>query len=158
MKFSLLGYWVVIKSGPPPEPSYPENEASERWWAAFQFAGCMTAECLCGRHHFVTSKNAGDWEEGELESLLAMAAKRPDRYIGNGQDDSLSIANLPGGIYVWGCPCHYATRIENFLCAYRSEICDYFARQTEQAKVNFKRMQEEARKARGVDAEEEDIA
>lgn len=58
-----------------PAPS-PEFEQ------AFCHGGSIVVECACGRTHFCDNERAGDFEEGELESLREKMHKNPDRVLG----------------------------------------------------------------------------
>lgn len=100
------------------EPMTAEFEALLRW------GGSPQATCGCGRVHFTDS---GDFmEPGELDRLRAKAKAEPDRYIADGDNDSVSSATLAGVTAVWGCRCRYFERLESFLWSNREVFLRYY--------------------------------
>lgn len=104
----------------------PEFEAILHW------GGSPQATCGCGRVHFTDS---GDFmEPGELDGLRAKAKANPDRYVADGENDSVSIAEINGVVVVWGCKCAYGERAEAFLWNNRNAFLRYYQSRIEREK------------------------
>ncbi len=93
-------------------------------------AGSLRCECSCGRQHF-TDYGHGDWEEGEFERLRKLAQEKPKAYVWHEGDDFVSSRVVLGAIYVLGCECDYAERVEWALWNHREQIAEYLTRRTQ---------------------------
>lgn len=118
---------------------------SEEFWEAFPRSGHIVVTCgLCGRTHFSTSPNAGTWDDGELEGLIAKAAASPDRYIGHDCVDSVMAMSIGAGTpAVWDCPCGGLARYEAWVWAQRESIIAY---------LTARSAKDKARAAKNADA------
>ena len=106
------------------------SEFSQEFWDAFGMKhGGIVMDCGCGRTHFTSDPNAGDFEEGELEGLEEKARTEPKRYINNGCDLPTAI-DLAGYNYCYGCPCQYGPKLEAIVWALRRELAEYLAQRT----------------------------
>jgi hypothetical protein len=81
--------------------------------------------CKCGRIHFDRFNGyGGDWETRQLPDFLAMAEKRPEKYIAReGMIYSYVINGL--GEYVVGCACNGGGTFEKFLKDNAMAIASY---------------------------------
>ncbi len=119
---------------------------SEHFENAFRGGGGIRAECdFCGRVHFTTLPFAGDWEEGEFESLIERAENNPDQYIAEGRYDSITYGTLAGRTYVLDCPCveEKVLPYENFIWNYRHQILSYHQMRTKSERDEAERNHEE---------------
>lgn len=133
MKIKLFGFYLQfgrVHQRPAAKHTSmpkPDHEASEDFWDSFSCGGTLVATCACGRTHFCSNTTL-DWEDGELEELLQKSKSKPDMFIEDVHNDSVGIMNPDGRQLVWGCPCHAAARIEQFLIYNRQDIQEYFLR------------------------------
>ncbi len=96
------------------------------------WGGSPQATCGCGRVHFTES---GDFmEPGELDGLRAKAKAEPDRYIGDSENDAVSIATVGGVTAVWGCKCGHFDRVEAYLWGNRDMFLRYYRTRIEREK------------------------
>lgn len=131
MKIKLFGQTLFIGFIKPrwEQPKKFESDAqnaSPMWWDAFTDGGGIASECRCGRFHFADRREAGDWDTGELERYQTLAAEKPDRYIPDGYNDSISVCG-PLQL-VWNCPCGESGKHEEYLLMFKEEILDYYKR------------------------------
>jgi hypothetical protein len=104
-----------------------KDNGTEVFWSTFSGGGTIAATCLCGRVHFVDSGNA-DFDEHELEEYRKNRDAKPDRYIGHFDCDFISVADMPGGVLCYACPCGTANKYEDFLRIWRNEILEYYGK------------------------------
>lgn len=121
-------------------------KASEFIKDAICKGGAPVSVCgFCNRINFATS--GMDMDEGELEQLQANEAAHPEKYHAISQYDSVSIGEIEGTNYVWGCGCKQSeerlSRIENFLWSHQAIIATYFRRR-------LKAMEEEVNTRNGL--------
>lgn len=79
--------------------------------------GSPVADCGCGRTCF--ADDSPHFEPGELEQLEA----NPNAVNLGGE--SVSHGQLPGQYWVDGCPCDYASKIEEAIWNWRIDIARY---------------------------------
>jgi hypothetical protein len=104
-------------------------------------------ECACGRVHFVSSPQRGDYGDGELESLQAQAAKEPDKYIEEPVFGSIDFFYEGGKPVVPDCKCGRAERIANWLDGNAENIVDYLTLYFIDKKKNAEAIVEKAGKS-----------
>ena len=119
-------------------------EPSENFKLAVRHSSSCRILCeLCGREHFVIDSSGYTWEDGELEDLLKMSEKDPDKFIGCDYD-GVSWGTINGKQAVIDCQCNKLRGYEDFIWNHRYMIMDYFRRRmTEEidcAKGNFEEM------------------
>lgn len=100
------------------------DQASELFWSVCTPGGSPQATCCCGRIHFASGTRS-EHDYGELERLQDEAAKEPDRFVEDSQDDSIAIATIDGVPFCYGCPCGKLARYENFIWHNREMIVKY---------------------------------
>lgn len=104
------------------EKKAPEPASEEFLDAISSGHGALRATCeFCGREYFASN---GDYDEGELEKLNALAEKHPEKYINTGEDWQ-SLCSIGGRDYVYGCPCNAPRQYEDFIWAHRWPIAKY---------------------------------
>jgi hypothetical protein len=135
----------LIEHKPAPNP---DEEASEDFWSSFCGGGTIVAQCACGRTTFAADTTM-DYDDGELEGLLAKATAEPDKYMGDFNNDSVSVIDMPGGLIIWGCPCHKAKQYEDFLVSYRRETMEFYKRLVKKATRRSAEMEESLAAAKG---------
>lgn len=91
---------------------------------------CQATCDFCGRTHFVSGRGHGDFSIGELESLMQMAEKQPDKYIHHPEDDCISTGEINGIPFVSHCQCNNLSRYEDFIWNERHLIIAYLTRRT----------------------------
>ena len=100
----------------------PSN-MSNRFFDAFTNGiGSCVGECACGKTHF-DSENDWSWEDGELETLKALAKKKPSKY--QEHDCSIGFVSLMGNEIVSGCTCDSVRKYEDFLLKETCAIATY---------------------------------
>ncbi len=112
------------------------NPLSTAFEDAFRHGGALVTECeFCGRTHFTENTHAGDWEEGELESLQEAAKKEPDKYEAYFGEGYVSYGYVNGRQFVLDCPCleEKVKPFEVFLWTHRRGIMQYLQQRTERA-------------------------
>lgn len=72
----------------------------------------------------------GDYEEGELDRLLAKQSKEPEKYIGDAQSDSIGWGLIDGKQAVFACPCGKLRRYEDWIWNHRAIIYLYLRGRT----------------------------
>lgn len=92
------------------------NSVEELFRNAFGGSGSIRASCACGREHF---EPEGDFDEGELEDLLRKQSLDHDKYV---CQDSVSLINVAGNQFVFGCPCKGWEPYANFIWNHRYPI------------------------------------
>ena len=102
-----------------------ERYASDNFWRAFSYGSTIVAQCRCGRTHFPLNTTM-DYEEGELEKLIADSVTHPDRFLADPDNDAIGVFESPNGLICWRCPCHADKSFEEFLINYRREILEYY--------------------------------
>jgi hypothetical protein len=83
-----------------------------------------SARCSCGRTHFAAGGKAS-LDSGEYESLLSKQQDQPEKFIEHPHDDYVSCGELFGKVFVFGCPCNYAAKLETLLWQNRHMIAEY---------------------------------
>lgn len=107
------------------------HPVSELFENCVRSAGSIVITCqLCGRTHFGT-EDAGTFEEGEHEALVAKAKKSPDKYVQDHSGDMISWGYIDGQQAVIGCPCNGLARYEAFIWQNRRAIIEYLKRRTQ---------------------------
>ena len=100
-----------------------KDAPSEEFELAFGGSGSIVIDCeFCNRTHFAPEGGL-DWEEGELETLLAKNKINPDQTVAC-EYDMVSWGYLAGKQYVHGCPCNQAARYERLFWSHRHQIAD----------------------------------
>ena len=89
-----------------------------------QLGGTPTAQCACGRIHYVADGTF--MEEGELERLQANNKSDSKNYIPDHDNDSIGIIDLNGVSYVWNCPCRLLDAVEGFLWDNREKFIQFY--------------------------------
>lgn len=103
-----------------------KSEASHEFWDSFIGSGSVTAECGCGRTHFITCLNSGfTWDEDDLAEYRKLEAENPGKYIPC-PDDSVGSIRLNGLLIVYGCPCGMAAKYERVLLNEQSSILTFY--------------------------------
>lgn len=88
----------------------------------FGTGGSLVIDCgACGRTYFGSQDQ--EFEEGELEDLLAKAKKEPDRYIDNEHYTHWVMFN--GMAIVSDCKCGYVERTAKGLWSSRKPIAQF---------------------------------
>lgn len=136
----LLRRWArVLESHPMP------GDPSEEFLMAFADGGGIVSVCdHCGITHVCDDyANDGCFEDGELASYRANAAKHPGRYIFHDYS-STTTGSVDGVRFVADCPCNgWLARYEQFILNHRSEICRYLKAITKHEVYMAKRSKEE---------------
>jgi hypothetical protein len=99
------------------------------WDLVTQEGVSLTIQCgWCGRTHFATGNNPGDYEDGELEALRRKAKDDPDHYLEDAWNGGIAWGHLDGRLLVWKCPCEAGLNIgryERFIWDHRRMIAAY---------------------------------
>jgi hypothetical protein len=95
------------------------NSVEELFRNAFGGSGTIRASCECGREHF---EPEGDFDEGELEDLLRKQSLDHDKYV---CQDSVSLMNVAGKQFVFGCSCKGWEPYANFIWKHRYQIMEF---------------------------------
>lgn len=112
----------------------PEHPPSEEFERAVLTGGSIVRDCdFCGRTHFADSREAGDWNEGELEELRKQSEEKPDKCVAHDYD-SIEYGEIAGRIAVLGCPCNSLRRYEDWIWTHRRLIAKYLPTRAEAAK------------------------
>jgi len=118
---------------------------------SFSFGGTLCSVCCeaCNRIYFVTSEGHGDYEEGELESLLESSKKDPDKYIEVPDFDSVSTITRPfdNKNVVIGCICGPTDNLSIFIESYAKELTIYLKEYWKSIRCNAAIKEQEAAKA-----------
>ncbi|MFA5019516.1 MAG: hypothetical protein WC533_00275 [Candidatus Pacearchaeota archaeon] len=90
-------------------------QVSEEFRQAVITSSTSDVECgFCGRMHFYGCEDGEfDWDEGELETLLAKSKKSPDRFICH--EYPVEWGFLDGKKYVPDCPCNSGSKYEQLF-------------------------------------------
>lgn len=110
------------------KPSEDMNCAMEQTSGA---GSCRVTCEFCGRTHF-NGTHDWDWDEGELEELLAKAKSEPDRFLDH--DYTPTWCYLDGKVTVAECPCNAASRYETLFWQHRVLIANYIERRAKSAR------------------------
>lgn len=94
--------------------------------SAFVYSSTLCSiACRCGRVHFVTCVGHGDYEDGEVEQLLACSYAYPDSYMEVWEHDHVEWAMINGLQVVTDCPCGYAKNIAEWLDNHLDEVAKF---------------------------------
>lgn len=101
-----------------------DTPCSENFRMAFMGGGTYCSiDCEhCGRTHF-SGGSIGDYEEGELESLVAGREENPDKYILSGYE-CINYGYVNGKQLVFDCICNSGTPFERFFLSHASRIAE----------------------------------
>ncbi len=104
------------------------KKTSEHFNRAIISSSSISIDCpFCGRVHYASFNNEGNFEEGELEDLRKKAKKEPKKYIEHDYS-SIEWGYLDGKQYVVDCECNGARRYEDFIWNHRYLILNYLDR------------------------------
>lgn len=119
------------------------NDQQIRFSSAFAgIRTCCSISCSCGREHFVASDGHGDYEDGELESLIEKSNSDPDKYVAEWQYDHIDAAFIEGRQIVVDCPCKGYKRYCDWIEAWADELTAYLI-DFQQSKLATARMEVE---------------
>ena len=100
-----------------------KNEPSELFEGCVNTSASLRVTCeLCGREHF---GHGGDYDEGELESLLEKQKSDPDKY--REHDDFVQYGYIQGKQAVIGCPCNGLYRFEKWILNHKYMIMEFLS-------------------------------
>ena len=110
--------------------TYYTTQQSRIAFAFGKSASCCSEYCeACGRTYFITSSGHGDYSEGELEKLRALAEQEPDKCIEVPDFDSIATIRMPNGKRVIiGCACDPTRPLSDFIEDNAAELTDYLRR------------------------------
>jgi|GEM_PF-1437568 len=105
-------------------------EPSEAFKLSVRQASTNAIQCeLCGRTYFNPSTGF-DWEEGELEELIAQSEEEPDKYLSLNCDPEWGY--IDGKQAVIDCKCNLLSKYENLFWESRRIIAEYFRQRAKQ--------------------------
>ena len=87
-------------------------------------ATSCSIQCACGRVHFLSGDH-GDYEQGELETLLARSRAEPDKYIEDALYGSIDIVRVEGKDRVPHCPCGRVREIAKWIDSHADKLAAY---------------------------------
>ncbi len=103
--------------------------------SAFSHGGTScSVTCDCGRIYFCTAPGHGDYETGELESLLARSREPDSLVIECPEFSGLGELHLLGGTFVIQCECGKGQRFIKWLEDHTEQLVKYLTRRLEQKK------------------------
>lgn len=126
-------------------PVFAEGKVSMPFYNAFWHQASLVIDCqVCGRTHFADHASTGDYEEGELEDLLAKAAENPQQFICH-EDLSEWFTFLNQQVVI-DCPCGYAVALQESLWGQRKKIMEYFTDRVGEALLDAQNTQARVQK------------
>lgn len=105
------------------DKTVPSDEFLEAFMECCDTGTCHVVCDMCGRTHF-SSMGGYDWEDSELERLIAQAEKEPDKYADHGSD-TVWFDCINGKNAVLHCECDGLRRVEQFIIANRELITTF---------------------------------
>lgn len=99
-------------------------------------SSCTVTDCACGRTYFTTAQHHGDFEEGELESLLEWQSKEPDKFISSAEYDSIDIVMIGGKEFIPQCDCGGAKKYLDFFEENFGNLIRYCSERIRQKKAH----------------------
>lgn len=85
--------------------------------------GSSRIDCHCGRTHFTYKLH--DQSDEEFNDLMTRMSEKPDNYVYENSDDSISARDFNGDVFVLGCPCGWEKKYSAFLWAEKNIIVKF---------------------------------
>ncbi len=122
------------------------NDRQSRIAHSFVHSSTMCQiECACKRVHFTSARGHGDYSDGELEQLQALAIAEPDKYLEDSEYDSIDYMHDGSDQVVIHCPCGRAERIAKWLEAHAEDVASYLRLYFQEAIKDSARQEKRAR-------------
>lgn len=86
---------------------------------------CCSDHCQCGIVYFIAGDGHGDYEDGELDSLLEKEKNDPAKFISIYNYSSVSVIEIGGERIVIGCACERYKKYLAFLESHIEEIAEF---------------------------------